>query len=198
MTQNQLIQEYEFDPTLTTRELSALETAKAIAECEEALRKSFYMTDRDAYKAVATKFNGDVEKAIKAVRKMASQWEQGNGYARRKTFSVNGVEFKVFLSGKDAEDYFDNDDEFVDVSDEFKAIKAECKALVDRMPFDRGSAQRVKATVDGCDTANQLFWNFFFNFYQEDIEKDMAARFPDVMEDLGALQKRNAERYVRD
>lgn len=170
MTQNQLIQEYEFDPTLTTRELSAIQEKAILDKFIFVMNKyDLYFETIDEVRAIAERFNYDAEAYADSCAKEQERY------------------FK----------YLDGSFGYVDDSDDFKAIKAECKALVDRMPFDSESAKNVKDTVDACDNANELFWNFFFNFLQDDIQKEMEQRLPDVKEEIHALCQRNAKRYAK-
>ena len=173
MTQNQLIQEYEFDPTLTTSELSAIERAKAVDACEKALRDSFYLGDREAYKAVANHFDGDFEAAKSALMEIATN----GGRAE-----IDGVSFLVFINNENTNTYHDV---------RIDAIADRCIALVKRMPFDSASAERVIENIKACDTAEDLLWNFFFDFHCEPIASELKERFPELWDEMVAIEAEN-------
>lgn len=78
---------------------------------------------------------------------------------------------------------------------EFAKIKRMCKALASNMPFDSDSARRIQETIDLCGTPKTLFWNFLFDFYQDDILKDIEQRFPGMKQRLDYINKRNMKMY---
>ena len=70
MTQNQLIQEYEFDPTLTTRELSAAQEKAVLDQFAHAMDAyDYYFDGIDEVKAVAERFDYNVEAFVESCKK---------------------------------------------------------------------------------------------------------------------------------
>ena len=77
----------------------------------------------------------------------------------------------------------------------FNALKEECKQFAEQFPWEENSKKSLMRTIDECSNADELFWGFLFNFYDNDIQSEMKAKYPGAVEKLDELGARNKEFY---
>ena len=81
------------------------------------------------------------------------------------------------------------------VTEQFNSLKEECKQFVELFPWEENSKKNILKTIDECENADQLFWGFLFNFYDNDIQNEMKAKFPDAIDKLYDLSEKNKGFY---